>query len=76
MSNLEALVIPAGASIAATSAGTAITNDGDIVLHNDLGGLAALESRSGSIVLHGDLTVGDLTAAGDIELHGLSLIHI
>lgn len=70
MSSPEALIIPAGANLAASEAGTAITNDGDIVLHNDLGGLSHLESQSGSVALHGDMTVGDITAAGDVELNG------
>jgi len=68
----DSFVLPDGIKLSMTSEGLVIENSGDIVLHGKIdGGIHALTSHDGNVVLHNDYELHRVDAPnGAVEIHG------
>ena len=68
----ESFVLPDGIKLSMTDKGLVIENEGDIVLHGQIdGGIHALTSRQGSVILNNDFELHRVDAPnGAVEIHG------
>ena len=68
----DSFVLPDGITLSMTDKGLVIENEGDIVLHGQIdGGIHALTSRQGSVILNNDFELHRVDAPnGAVEIHG------
>ena len=68
----DSFVLPDGIKLSMTNEGLVIENSGDIVLHGQIdGGIHALTSHEGNVVLHNDYELHRVDAPnGAVEVHG------